>query len=60
MLPNVSQDERTKLTATPADQRDATRGVLRAMNAAAGHGGPMATAAIEAANDEIDRQTGRR
>jgi len=53
MQPNNSQDK-------SRDQVEATRRKLREMNEQAGHGGPQATAAIEAANDEIDRQTGRK
>jgi hypothetical protein len=45
---------------SPKDQVAATRALLRAMMAAAGHGGPNATAAAEAANVEIDKQTGRK
>ena len=54
MLPN-QQDQKTPLMATPKDQRDATRIVMRAsgMNA-------PALAAIEAADAAIDRQTGRK
>jgi hypothetical protein len=53
MLPNT-QDKPKPLWSKPQDQREAMRHVMRAsgMNA-------QALAAIEAADAEIDRQTGR-
>jgi hypothetical protein len=49
----------TSKPAQPEDQVTATRTVLRVMNAAAGHGGPNATAAIEAADKIIDATAGK-
>jgi hypothetical protein len=54
MLPD-SQD-RPK----PQDQVEATRRTLRQMNERAGHGGPQATAAVEAADAIIDATAGRK
>jgi hypothetical protein len=54
MLPNT-QDNKTPLMAKPQDQVAATRAVLRASGL-----NQSALAAIEAADAEIDRQTGRR
>jgi hypothetical protein len=54
MLPN-SQDKSNPLQQTPQDQREAMRAVMRA----SGMNKP-ALDAIEAADAEIDRQTGRK
>jgi hypothetical protein len=54
MLPKT-QDMKKPLLQTPQDQREAMRAVMRA----SGMNKP-ALAAIEAADAEIDRQTGRK